>query len=68
MQRTADCYLASRMGSLNLTGETTLERFEPHRLAALVLEDLQRYPESAISDIHQRIDGEIHSKQAKRAL
>lgn len=68
MQRTADCYLASRMGSLNFTGETTLKRFEPHRLAALVLEDLQRYPESAISDIHQHIGGEIHSKQAKRAL
>ena len=41
---------------------------EPHRLAALVLEDLQRYPESAISDIHRRIGGEIHPKQVKRAL
>ncbi len=54
--------------SLNFTGETTLKRIEPHRLAALVLEDLQRYPESAISDIHQRIGGEIHRKQVKRAL
>jgi ATP-dependent DNA helicase RecG len=50
------------------TGETTLKRIEPHRLAALVLEDLQRYPESAISDIRQRIGGEIHPKQVKRAL
>ena len=41
---------------------------EPHRLAALVLEDLQRYPESAIGDIHRRIGGEIHPKQVKRAL
>lgn len=30
--------------SLNFTGETTLQRTEPHRLAALVLEDLHRCP------------------------
>jgi ATP-dependent DNA helicase RecG len=54
--------------SLNFTGETTLKRIEPHRLAALVLEDLQRYPRSAISEIHQRVGGEIHPKQIKRAL
>ncbi|MFW5394883.1 MAG: ATP-dependent DNA helicase RecG [Candidatus Accumulibacter regalis] len=54
--------------SLKFTGETTLKRIEPHRLAALVLEDLQRYPESAISDIHRRVGGEIHPKQVKRAL
>ena len=54
--------------SLKFTGETTLKRIEPHRLAALVLEDLQRYPKSAISDIHRRIGGEIHPKQVKRAL
>ena len=46
----------------------TLKRIEPHRLVALVLEDLQRYPQSAISEIHQRIGGEIHPKQVKRAL
>ncbi|AEM47022.1 putative transcriptional regulator [Acidithiobacillus ferrivorans SS3] len=54
--------------SLKFTGETTLKRIEPHRLVALVLEDLQRYPRSAISDIHRRIGGEIHPKQVKRAL
>lgn len=54
--------------SLKFKGETTLKRIEPHRLAALVLEDLQRYPASAISDIHGRIGGEIHPKQVKRAL
>lgn len=56
------------MRSLNFNGETTLKRIEPHRLAALILEDLKRYPESAISEIHQRIGGEIHPKQVKRAL
>ena len=40
----------------------------PIALAALVLEDLQRYPKSAISDVLQRIGGEIHLKQVKRAL
>jgi ATP-dependent DNA helicase RecG len=54
--------------SLSFSGETTLKRIEPHRLAALILEDLQRYPESAISDIHRRIGVEIHPKQVKRAL
>ncbi|MDO8320167.1 helix-turn-helix domain-containing protein [Rhodoferax sp.] len=54
--------------NLQFAGETTLKRIEPHRLAALVLEDLTRYPQSAISDIHQRIGGEIHPKQVKRTL
>lgn len=58
----------SLLRSLKFTGETTLKRIEPHRLAALVLEDLQRYPQSAISEIHLRIGGEIHPKQVKRAL
>ncbi|BFO54079.1 ATP-binding protein [Acidovorax sacchari] len=54
--------------SLQFSGETTLKRIEPHRLAALIMEDLQRYPRSAISDIHRRVGGEIHAKQVKRAL
>ncbi len=54
--------------SLKFAGETTLKRIEPHRLAALVLEDLQRYPKSSIGDIHKRVGGEIHPKQVKRAL
>ena len=54
--------------NLNFAGETTLKRIEPHRLEALVLEDLKRYPKSAVSDIRQRIGREIHPKQVKRAL
>lgn len=54
--------------SLKFAGETTLTRIQPYRLAALVLEDVQRYPESAISDIHKRVGGELHLKQVKRAL
>lgn len=54
--------------SLQFQASTTLKRIEPHRLAALILEDLRRYPRSSISDIHQRIGGEIHPRQVKRAL
>ena len=59
---------AGLMRSLKFTGETTLKRIEPHRLLALILEDLKRYPGSAISDIHQRIGKEIHQKQVKRGI
>lgn len=58
----------SLLRDLNFTGETTLKRIQPHRLAALVLEDLRRYPNSAIGDIRQRIGEEINPKQVKRAL
>ena len=54
--------------NLQFPRETTLKRIEPHRLAALVLVDLERYPKSAIGAIHQRIGGEIHPKQVKRTL
>ena len=53
---------------LDFVAETTLKRIEPHRLSALILEDLQRYPQSAIGEIHQRIGIEIHRKQLKRTL
>lgn len=54
--------------TLNFVGGTTLKRIEPHRLAALIVEDLQRYPRSAISEIHQRVGAELHPKQVKRTL
>ena len=51
-----------------LAAATTLQRIEPHRLAALVLEDLRRYPRSAIGDVHRRVGTEIHPRQIKRAI
>jgi ATP-dependent DNA helicase RecG len=59
---------AGLMRSLKFTGVTTLKRIEPHRLVALILEDLKRYPGSAISDVHQHIGKEIHQKQVKRGI
>lgn len=54
--------------ALDFQGTTTLKRIEPHRLAALVREDLRLYPASAIGAVHQRIGVEIHPKQIKRAI
>jgi DNA-binding MarR family transcriptional regulator len=38
---------------------TTLTRVQPHRLRALILEDLERFPDSGRGDIHRRIGPEI---------
>jgi len=54
--------------ALDFQGTTTLKRIEPHRLAALVMEDLRLYPASAISAVHQRVGAELHPKQIKRAI
>jgi ATP-dependent DNA helicase RecG len=47
---------------------TTLRRVQPHRLRALILEDLERFPDSGRADIHRRIGPEIHTKTLSRAL
>lgn len=51
-----------------LDRQTTLKRIEPHRLRALILEDLQRFPDSGRVDIHRRIGEEIHPKAVIRAI
>lgn len=51
-----------------LTGSTSLSRIEPHRLDALVMEDLKRYPGSSIGEIHSRVGLEIKRRQVKGAL
>ena len=47
---------------------TTLKRVQPHRLRALIIEDLERFPESSISDLQRRIGPEIQTRSIKRAL
>ncbi len=47
---------------------TTLKRIEDHRLRALVLEDVQRYPGSAIGEIHGRIGAEIPRRRLRTML
>nr|WP_145552389.1 ATP-binding protein [Variovorax boronicumulans] len=51
-----------------LEGQTTLKRMEPHRLRALIVEDLTRYPGSASGDINRRIGPEVPYRTLKRAL
>lgn len=51
-----------------LDGKTTLRRMEPHRLRALIVEDLSRYPGSASGDINRRVGPEVPYRSLKRAL
>jgi len=54
--------------SLNFTAGTTLKRIEPHRLGALIIEDVGRYPDSKISDIHERVGLEIPRSRLRRTI
>jgi ATP-dependent DNA helicase RecG len=56
------------MRDLGFSGATTLKRIEPHRLRALLLEDLRHFPASAIGEIHGRTAPEIPRARVKRAL
>lgn len=51
-----------------LDRRTSLTRIQPHRLRALILEDLERFPDSGRVDIHRRIGAEIHPRAVVRAL
>lgn len=58
----------SLLRSAGLDDQTTLQRIHPHRLRALILEDLGRFPDSGRADIHRRIGPEIIPKTITRAL
>jgi ATP-dependent DNA helicase RecG len=47
---------------------TTLTRVQPHRLRALILEDLERFPDSAKGDILRRVGPEIPERTFRRSL
>jgi ATP-dependent DNA helicase RecG len=47
---------------------TTLTRVQPHRLRALIMEDLERFPGSAKGDIRRRVGPEIPERTFRRAL
>ena len=51
-----------------LDGKTTLKRIEPHRLRALIVEDLSLYPGSSSSDVQRRACPELDLKAVKRSL
>lgn len=58
----------SMLKSLDFVGTTTLQRIEPHRLMALLMEDIKRYPASAIGDIHERVGLEIPRSRIRRSM
>ncbi len=51
-----------------LDGQTTLKRVEPHRLRALIIEDLARYAGSSSSDVQRRTAPELTQRTIRRAL
>ncbi len=54
--------------SLDFAGKTTLKRIEPHRLLALIVEDVGRYPGTQTRQIHHRIGSEIPRSRIRRAI
>lgn len=54
--------------SAGLDHPTTLSRVQPHRLRALIVEDLERFPHASRVEIHERVGPEIHAKVVTRAL
>lgn len=47
---------------------TTLKRIQPHRLRALIREDLERFPNSSAKEVHRRVGPEIPERTFRRAL
>lgn len=58
----------SVLQAAGLDGKTTLSRVEPHRLRALVREDLSRYPGASSADVHRRVAPELALRTVRRAL
>ena len=61
------------LSSFDFAQSTTLKEIEPHRLRALILEDLARYSPSAeapskMSVIHRRIGPEIPAPRVRRCI
>lgn len=53
---------------VGLDALTTLTRVQPHRLRALILEDLERFPDSAKGDILRRVGPEVSERTFRHAL
>ena len=58
----------SLLKSMDFSSATTLVRIEPHRLAALIFEDIQRYPNTKMGEIHKRIGLEIPRSRIRRTV
>jgi ATP-dependent DNA helicase RecG len=54
--------------NLDFASATTLKRIEPHRLSALILEDVGRYPKTKMGEIHKRVGLEIPRSRIRRTV
>ena len=54
--------------TLHFVGGTTLKRIVSHRLSALIVEEVGRYPGTKIGDIHLRVGIEIPRSRVRRAV
>lgn len=50
---------------VDFKGKTNLKKIEDHRLKELIYEDVSTYPNSSVSEIHQRIGSEIAVRKVK---
>ncbi|MFN9645326.1 MAG: ATP-binding protein [Cyanobacteriota bacterium] len=67
--RATRCFVTpSLLRSVGLDRQTTLKRIEPHRLRALVEEDISRYPGASAPEIRSRIAPEIPASTLRDAL
>ncbi len=53
---------------VNFKGKTNLKNIEDYRLEELIYKDIKAYPNSAFSEIHQRIGHEINIYKVRRML
>lgn len=53
---------------LEFKGQTDLKNIEPHRLRALIIEDLNIYGKSAFGDLHKRIGLEIPKRSIRSQI
>jgi ATP-dependent DNA helicase RecG len=53
---------------INFKGKTSLKNIEDYRLEELIFKDINAYPQSGFSEIHQRIGLEINQYKVKRLL
>jgi ATP-dependent DNA helicase RecG len=53
---------------LDFKGKTTLKNIEDYRLEELIYKDIEAYPCTAVSDIHERIGKEINIHKIRRML
>lgn len=53
---------------VDFRGKTNLKKIEDHRLRELIFEDISTYPNSSVSEIHQRIGSEIATRRVKTVI